>query len=104
GAAPNGKANLKRTGPRPAPGPGQPPRRGPAAPGRLTPPGHSPRAGTRGAGDLAGRPGPTGRSEKELDPARPRALADLPAGASRHDRNGAAEGEWPRRGPAAPAT
>ena len=62
------------------------------------------RAGTRGAGDLAGRPGPTGRSEKELDPARRRALADLRAGGSRHQAAEPAAAESPRRGPAAPAS
>src|ERR1700747_391272 len=61
-------------------------------------PPHRP-AGTRGADDLAGRPGPTGRSENEPYPARPGALADLRAGGSRHQAAETAAAASPRRDP-----
>src|SRR4029077_2220022 len=68
--------------------PGRPNRRPPNRPAR-----------TRGAGDLAGRAGRTGRLKNEPYPARPRALADLPAGASRHQAAEPAAGGSPRREP-----
>src|ERR1700752_3979680 len=87
-----------QTSPREAAPPGRPNR------GRPNPRPPNRPAGTRGAGELAGRPGRQGDLKNAPYPARPRALADLPAGGSppRAAEPGAAEpaaAESPRRDP-----
>src|SRR5205814_8239079 len=90
--------------------PRSPRRAGRPPSGRQPPPGGRTRgrrirpAGTRGAGDLAGRPGPTGRSENEPYPVRPAALADLRAEGSRHQAAAPTAAELAPPGPAAPPT